>query len=224
MTPTNHLPRTTPQAINPHAARAMSLVALGKSLSRNRQLIVQMTKHEAMGRYKGSIMGVAWSFFNPVFMLVVYTFVFSVIFNSRLDVGAEESKTQFTVVLFVGMIMLSLFNEVMNRVPGLILSNVNYIKKDAFPLVISLTVLSGGWPSWAIPARCGASHRHHYHHVDVSLPRSLIRYQGNGKILPVYDGQPAYLRHRASARSADLGVSAELDGFGWETLVAVAIA
>ena len=89
------------------------------------------------------------AFFNSVFMLVVYTFVFSAIFKSRLDVGAEESKTQFAVVLFFGMIMLSLFKEIMNRVPGLILSNVNYIKKDAFQLVSSLTVLPEGWPSKA---------------------------------------------------------------------------
>jgi homopolymeric O-antigen transport system permease protein len=73
MTPTNHPPRTTPQAINAHAAQAMSLVALGKSFWRNRQLIAHMIRHEVMGRYKGSVMGLAWSFFNPVFMFVVYT-------------------------------------------------------------------------------------------------------------------------------------------------------
>ena len=64
-------------AINPHTAQPISLVALTKSLWRNRQLIVQMTRREVVGRYKGSAMGLAWSFFNPVFMLVVYTFVFS---------------------------------------------------------------------------------------------------------------------------------------------------
>jgi len=68
-----------------------------------------MTKREVIGRYKGSFMGIAWSFFNPVFMLVVYTFVFSEIFKSRWGgVGADDSKTQFAVVLFVGMIVLSL--------------------------------------------------------------------------------------------------------------------
>ena len=70
-------------AINPHAAQPTSLVALAKSLWRNRQLIVQMIKREVVRRYKRSIIGLAWSFFNPVFMLIVYTFVFSVIFKSR---------------------------------------------------------------------------------------------------------------------------------------------
>ena len=131
----------SPAGTNPHAAQPTSLVALGKSLWRNRQLIVQMTKREVVGRYKGSALGLAWSFFNPVFMLAVYTFVFSVVFKARWGVGGEESKTQFAVVLFVGMIVHGLFAEVLNRAPGLILGNVNYVKKVVFPLEI-LPVIS----------------------------------------------------------------------------------
>ncbi|MFT7229273.1 MAG: lipopolysaccharide transport system permease protein [Methylophilaceae bacterium] len=119
---------------NPHAAQPTSLTSLAKSLWRNRQLIVQMTKREVVGRYKGSAMGLAWSFFNPIFMLVVYTFVFSMIFKSRW--GGDESRTVFAVVLFVGMIVLGLFSEVLNRAPSLILSNVNYVKKVVFPIEI----------------------------------------------------------------------------------------
>ena len=130
--------------INPHASQPTSPLALCKSLWRNRQLIGQMTKREVVGRYKGSAMGLAWSFFNPVFMLVVYTFVFSVIFKSRWGgVGGDESKTQFAVVLFVGMIVYSLFSEVLGRAPGLILSNINYVKKVVFPLEILPVIAMG---------------------------------------------------------------------------------
>jgi len=130
--------------VNPHAAQPTSLVSLVRSLWHNRQLIVQMTKREVLGRYKGSAMGLAWSFFNPLFMLVVYTFVFSDIFHSRWHgAGGDDSKTQFAVVLFVGMIVLNLFSEVLNRSPGLIISNVNYVKKVVFPLEI-LSVITMG--------------------------------------------------------------------------------
>jgi lipopolysaccharide transport system permease protein len=131
----------TSTTINPHAAQPTSLKALTKSLWRNRQLIVQMTKREVVGRYKGSAMGLAWSFFNPVFMLVVYTFVFSMIFKSRW--GGDDSRTLFAVVLFVGMIVLGLFSEVLNRAPSLILSNVNYVKKVVFPLEILPVIAMG---------------------------------------------------------------------------------
>ncbi len=52
----------------------------------NRSLIWRMAKREVIGRYKGSILGLAWSFFNPIFMLVIYTFVFSVVFKARWGV------------------------------------------------------------------------------------------------------------------------------------------
>lgn len=129
-------PLSPAKGINPHARPPTSPAALARSLWRNRQLIAQMTRREVAGRYKGSAMGLAWSFFNPVFMLAVYTFVFSVVFKARWGVGGEESKTQFAVVLFVGLIVHGLFAEVLNRAPGLILGNVNYVKKVVFPLEI----------------------------------------------------------------------------------------
>lgn len=133
--------------MNPHTAQPTSLAALARSLWRNRQLIVQMTKREVLGRYKGSAMGLLWSFLNPVFMLVVYTVVFSVVFRARWGVGADETKAQFAVVLFVGMIVHGLFAEVLNRAPGIILGNVNYVKKVVFPLEI-LPAISVGAASF----------------------------------------------------------------------------
>ena len=133
-----------PMIVNPHAPQPASVAALVHSLWRNRQLIAQMTRREVVGRYKGSAFGLAWSFFNPVFMLIVYTFVFSEIFKSRWGgIGGDESKTQFAVVLFVGMIVLNLFSEVLNRAPSLILANVNYVKKVVFPIEILPVIAMG---------------------------------------------------------------------------------
>lgn len=78
-------------------------------------------------------MGLLWSFFNPVFMLAVYTFVFSEIFKARWSAGSE-SRTEFALVLFAGLIIFNLFAECINRAPSLILSNANYVKKVVFPL------------------------------------------------------------------------------------------
>lgn len=105
------------------------------SFWRNRSLIRSLVKREVVGRYRGSAMGLLWSFFNPVFMLAVYTFVFSVIFKARWNVESD-SKTEFALVLFAGLIVFSLFSECVNRAPGLVLANVNYVKKVVFPLEI----------------------------------------------------------------------------------------
>jgi len=129
--------------MNPQQAQPVSLSALLKSVWHNRQLISQMVRREVIGRYQGSVMGVAWSFFNPVLMLTVYTFVFSVVFKARWSVAADESRTLFAVLLFVGMIVHGLFAEVLNRAPGLILSNVSYVKKVVFPLEILPVIALG---------------------------------------------------------------------------------
>lgn len=104
------------------------------SFIRNRQLILQMTRREVIGRYRGSIMGIAWTLFNPLIMLTVYTFVFSVVFKSRWGSGAEANKGNFAILLFTGMIIHGMFSECVNRAPSLIVSNVNYVKKVLFPL------------------------------------------------------------------------------------------
>lgn len=122
--------------MNPHATQPTSPRSLLSSLWHHRQLIKQMAWREVIGRYKGSILGLVWSFINPVLMLAVYTFVFSVVFKAKWGVGGEQSKTAFALMLFVGLIAHGLLAEVLNRAPNLILSNVNYVKKVVFPLEI----------------------------------------------------------------------------------------
>lgn len=112
-----------------------SPIEMFASLWRNRELIRASANREVLGRYRGSVMGILWSFFNPLFMLLVYTFVFSVIFKARWNSGGD-SKTEFALVLFAGLIVFNLFSECLNRAPGLILGNVNYVKKVVFPLEV----------------------------------------------------------------------------------------
>ena len=121
--------------MNPHATASASPMGAVRSLWANRQLIARMGQREIIGRYKGSAMGLAWSFITPLFMLAIYTFVFSVVFQARWGTS-EESKTQFAVVLFAGLIVHTLFSDVINRAPQLVLGNVNYVKKVVFPLEI----------------------------------------------------------------------------------------
>lgn len=121
--------------MNPHAIASASPMGAVRSLWANRQLIARMGQREIIGRYKGSAMGLAWSFITPLFMLAIYTFVFSVVFQARWGTS-EESKTQFAVVLFAGLIVHTLFSDVINRAPQLVLGNVNYVKKVVFPLEI----------------------------------------------------------------------------------------
>lgn len=122
--------------MNPHQEPLSTPQALLASLWRNRGLINQLVRREVIGRYRGSLLGVAWSFLNPVLMLLVYTFVFSVVFQARWGIATEDDRSTFAIVLFVGLIIHGLFAEVANRAPGLILNNVSYVKRVVFPLEV----------------------------------------------------------------------------------------
>ena len=111
-----------------------------QSLYKHRELIWELVKRDFIGRYKGSLIGIAWSLFHPLLMLLVYTLVFSVAFKARWGVG-EESKVAFALVLFCGMIVHGLFAECLNASPRLITSQPNYVKKVVFPLEILTWVI-----------------------------------------------------------------------------------
>lgn len=113
-----------------------------RGLWRNRELLAALVQREVLGRYRGSVMGIMWSFFNPILMLSVYTFVFSVVFKARWNV-ANDSKTEFALVLFAGLIAYGVFSECINRAPALIVSNPNYVKKVVFPLEVLPIVTMG---------------------------------------------------------------------------------
>ena len=108
---------------------------LAAALWTHRNLIVALTRREIAGRYQGSLLGRFWSFFVPLLMLGIYTFVFSVVFQARWP-ASSGSKSEFALILFVGLTLFNVFAESVSRAPGLIVGNPNFVKKVIFPLEI----------------------------------------------------------------------------------------
>lgn len=113
---------------------SISPFSMAASLWRHAGLIRVTARREVLGRYEGSLLGLFWSFFTPLFMLAIYTFVFSVVFNARW--GENGSKTEFALLLFAGLIIFHMFAECLTRAPMLIINNANYVKKVVYPLEI----------------------------------------------------------------------------------------
>ena len=128
--------------INNRVKNEISPIAIAKNVWSNRRLIRHMTGRDLAARYKGSMLGMAWSLLNPLLLLCVYTFVFSVIFKGRWKIEGHETKADFAVVLFLGLIVETFFTESINRSTGIIVSNVNYVKRVVFPLeILPLTIV-----------------------------------------------------------------------------------
>ena len=103
---------------------------------------MSLIRRDVLGRYRGSLLGILWSFFNPILMLAVYTFVFSNVFKTKWT-GGGDSTGEFALTLFAGLLVFNFFSECMNRAPGVVLYNANYVKKVVFPLEILPVVATG---------------------------------------------------------------------------------
>lgn len=111
-----------------------------RSVKTNHPLIFKLVKMHIAGLHKGSVLGFIWLFFQPILMLTIYTFVFSFIFNARWGSAIEQSRSEFALILFAGLIIHGFLAEILNQSPHIILRHVNYVKKVVFPIeILSIT-------------------------------------------------------------------------------------
>jgi lipopolysaccharide transport system permease protein len=111
---------------------------------RQATLIWQFTRRDVQARYRGSLLGLGWSFLTPLLMLAVYTFVFRVIFKARWG-DAPNGDFEFALQVYAGLVVFMLFAEVVSRAPRLVLDQPNLVKKVVFPLEVLpwVAVLAG---------------------------------------------------------------------------------
>jgi lipopolysaccharide transport system permease protein len=118
----------------PRLIEHLNPLAITRSLWRHRDLLRQFTRREIEGRYRGSFLGLFWSFINPLMLLLIYTFVFGVVFQARWPQSRTANLQEYALVLFCGITTFNIFSECIGRAPGLIIGVPNYVKKVVFPL------------------------------------------------------------------------------------------
>ena len=105
----------------------------------NRSLLSQLVRRNIVSRYRGSMLGLIWSFVQPLMMLCVYTFVFSVVFQARWGTtlgNMTGSRAEFAIMMFCGIAVFTIFSESITMSCMSILSCPNFVKKVIFPLEI----------------------------------------------------------------------------------------
>lgn len=109
----------------------------------HRELLGSFVGRDLTSKYKGTFLGFFWNVINPLVMLVLYTFIFSVILKVKF--GAAGTTGNFALYLLCGMVPWLAFSEAIGKATGIIMTHHNLVKKTVFPLEIlpCYTVISG---------------------------------------------------------------------------------
>ncbi len=120
----------------PGVAQHLSPLAFARHLWWHRALVWQFARRDVEGRYRGSLLGLAWTVVNPLVLLVTYTLVFGGLFAARWPEARSQGLGAYGLALFCGLTAFNLFSECVTRAPTLIVAVPNFVRKVVFPLEI----------------------------------------------------------------------------------------
>lgn len=119
--------------------------------ARRRDLLWQFTVRAIEMKHRGSYLGMLWAVLNPLLMLGLYVFVFGIIFGGRFRVLPGETRMDFALGVFLGLIFFHVLAETLTVAPTLIIGSPNLVKKVVFPLeVLPLAQLGASWFNFLI--------------------------------------------------------------------------
>lgn len=145
------------------------MIGFLKPLWGYRGFIYGSVKREFQSKYRNSLLGGAWTFLNPLAMILVYTVIFSQVMRAKLP--GIESGFAYSIYLCAGVLTWGLFAEIVGRGQNIFLDNANLLKKISFPrmclpiitvlnasvnfaiifsLFLIFLIIIGFWPGWAI--------------------------------------------------------------------------
>lgn len=145
------------------------MIGFLKPLWAYRSFIYGSVKREFQGKYRNSLFGAAWTFLNPLAMILIYTVIFSQVMKAKLP--GIESGFAYSIYLCAGVLTWGLFAEIVGRGQTIFLENANLLKKISFPrmclpiitvlsagvnfviiftLFLAFLIIVGFWPSWVI--------------------------------------------------------------------------
>ncbi|MDQ3069320.1 MAG: ABC transporter permease [Acidobacteriota bacterium] len=99
-----------------------------RQLPRYRGLIQTLVVRELKARYRGSLLGYLWSFINPLLLLLIYTFVFTIVMPNK-----DPDAQPYALFMFCGILPWTWFSASLSEASNSLIANGNLIKKVLFP-------------------------------------------------------------------------------------------
>jgi homopolymeric O-antigen transport system permease protein len=112
-----------------------------RQLLRHRALIQSLVARELKARYRGSVLGLVWSFLNPLLLLLIYNFVFSVV----LPTSRSAQIQHFPLFMFCGILPWTWFSSSLLESSNVLIASGSLLRKVLFPAEVLpiVTVLAG---------------------------------------------------------------------------------
>jgi lipopolysaccharide transport system permease protein len=100
-----------------------------RQLLRYRGLVQSLVARELKARYRGSVLGFFWSFINPLLLLLIYSFVFTVVLPGTRPAELEP----YALFMFCGILPWTWFSSSLLESSNVLIAGGNLIKKVLFP-------------------------------------------------------------------------------------------
>ena len=97
-----------------------------------KELLWNLTLRELRGKYRRSFLGWTWSLLNPLSLVLIYSFVFSVIFGAVAPIGSPSGAKNYALFLLCGLLPFNFFSLTTNLGMSVLLSNGGLVKKASF--------------------------------------------------------------------------------------------
>jgi ABC-type polysaccharide/polyol phosphate export permease len=115
-------------------------------LFRYRELFGNLFRRDVQAKYRGSLLGLAWTLANPVLLMAVYLLVFSVLWQTPFG-----SEGHYGLFLLVGLSAWIFFATSVQSAARSLLDNANLIRKTRFPRqLVPLSVVATNLVSFAV--------------------------------------------------------------------------
>jgi len=121
----------------------MNPLRIVRNIWNDRELLMQLTLRNIEIRHKGSALGFLWGVLRPLLTLAVYLFVFGYVFKGSFGVKSDETRVDYGLGIFSGLVIYQMLAEVLATSAMLVVTQPNFVTKIVFPLRI-LPVANAG--------------------------------------------------------------------------------
>lgn len=119
------------------AAKKRHCLPIKKQWQTKFNLLGTLVQRDLEARYKGSVLGNLWALLNQLSQLLIYTYVFAVVLQVKLDLkGLPTNNITFGLWLFAGLLPWIAFTTGLTQSTASVISQPNLVKKVVFPLAL----------------------------------------------------------------------------------------